>query len=303
VIDEQHRFGVMQRVAVRRKGENPDVLVMTATPIPRTLALSLYGDLDISVIDELPPGRTPIITRVFYDGQQHRCHELMEREAAAGRQCYVVYPLVEESEKSDLRDATRMAEEFRTTVFPTRRVGLLHGRMKDAEKDAVMSAFKRGEVDILVSTTVVEVGVDVPNATVMVVEHAERFGLSQLHQLRGRVGRGAKQSYCLLVARYRKSEEAERRLRVMEKTCDGFRIAEEDLAIRGPGEFIGTRQSGLPDLSMASLTLDVQLLSQAREDAFDVIKRDPELGLPEHARTKDELVRVWGTKIMLGDVA
>ncbi|MBI5526346.1 MAG: ATP-dependent DNA helicase RecG [Deltaproteobacteria bacterium] len=302
VIDEQHRFGVMQRAEIRRKGRNPDILVMTATPIPRTLAMSLYGDLDLSVIDELPPGRKPVATRVFYDGQQKKCHEVMEREIAAGRQCYVVYPLVEESEKVDLKDATRMADEFRSRVFPGRRVGLLHGRMKDDEKDAVMSEFKSGRLDILVSTTVIEVGVDVSNATVMVVEHAERFGLSQLHQLRGRVGRGADRSYCLLVARYRRSEEAERRLRIMEKTNDGFAIAEEDLAIRGPGEFIGTRQSGLPDLQMTGLTLDSQLLSQARGDAFEIVRRDPDLKAPGNRMLKDGLAAAWGTGIDLSKV-
>lgn len=302
VIDEQHRFGVMQRAEIRRKGRSPDILVMTATPIPRTLAMSLYGDLDLSVIDELPPGRKPVATKVFYDGQQKKCHEIMEREIAAGRQCYVVYPLVEESEKIDLKDATRMADEFRSRVFPGRRIGLLHGRMKDDEKDAVMSEFKSGRMDVLVSTTVIEVGVDVPNATVMVVEHAERFGLSQLHQLRGRVGRGADRSYCLLVARYHRSEEAERRLRIMEKTNDGFAIAEEDLAIRGPGEFTGTRQSGLPDLQMTGLTLDSQILSQAREDAFAVVRADPELSAPEDRPLRENLSKSWGSRMDLTKV-
>jgi ATP-dependent DNA helicase RecG len=302
VIDEQHRFGVMQRAAIRRKGRSPDVLVMTATPIPRTLALSLYGDLDLSVIDELPPGRTPILTKVFFDGQQQKCFDMMEREIRSGRQCYVVYPLVEESEKSDLKDATRMSEEFRTRIFPHRRIGLLHGRMRDDEKSAVMSQFKSGTLDILVSTTVIEVGVDVPNASVMVVEHAERFGLSQLHQLRGRVGRGAARSYCLLVARYNRSEDAERRLRMMEKTSDGFAIAEEDLDIRGPGEFTGVRQSGLPDLMMTGLRLDSQLLSIAREDAFALVRRDPGLSKPENRGIREQVARAWADKLDLSSV-
>jgi ATP-dependent DNA helicase RecG len=225
----------------------------------------------------------------------------MEREIAKGRQCYVVYPLVEESESVDLRDATNMAVEFRTAIFPGRRVGLLHGRMKDREKDEVMGEFKGGRLDILVSTTVIEVGVDVPNASVMVVEHAERFGLSQLHQLRGRVGRGAAQSYCLLVAGYG-SEDARKRLRVMEKTTDGFIIAEEDLAIRGPGELAGTRQSGLPDLAMGSLSLDAGLIAAAKEDAFAIIEKDPELDLAENASLKTALARRAAGRVDLSKV-
>jgi ATP-dependent DNA helicase RecG len=241
-------------------------------------------------------------TRVFYDGQQKRCHEIMDREMQAGRQCYVVYPLVEESEKTDLKDATRMAGEFAGRIFPGRRTALLHGRLKDREKNEVMAEFKAGRIDILVSTTVVEVGVDVPNATVMVVEHAERFGLSQLHQLRGRVGRGSARSFCLLVARYRRSEEAERRLRVMEKTNDGFVIAEEDLEIRGPGEFTGTRQSGLPDIMMSGLRFDSQILSAAREDAFALVRTDPDLRKPEHRPLRERIFSAWGNTLDLANI-
>ncbi|MGA9998327.1 MAG: ATP-dependent DNA helicase RecG, partial [Pyrinomonadaceae bacterium] len=243
VIDEQHRFGVLQRAELRTRGYNPDVLVMTATPIPRSLAMTAYGDLDVSVIDELPPGRTPIKTVVVGEDQRQGVYKGVEREVRAGRQVYVVYPLVEESEKMDLKDATRMYEQLRDRVFPTFTVGLLHGKMKSAEKDDVMRRFVSGEIQILVATTVVEVGVDVPNASVMLIEHAERFGLSQLHQLRGRVGRGAEQSFCVLLASEKKTSVARERLGIMEETTDGFRIAEKDLELRGPGEVMGTRQS------------------------------------------------------------
>ena len=236
VIDEQHRFGVMQRAELRARGLNPDVLVMTATPIPRSL-MTVYGDLDVSIIDELPPGRTPIETMVFGEDQRQEVKRLISREVKAGRQAYVVYPLVEESEKMDLKDATRRYEYLRDTVFPKLSVGLLHGKMKPAEKEKVMSAFVAGEIKILVSTTVIEVGVDVPNASVMIVEHAERFGLSQLHQLRGRVGRGAEKSYCILLTSDKKTAVAEERLGIMAKTSNGFIIAEKDLELRGPGEF------------------------------------------------------------------
>src|SRR5262249_19309573 len=247
VIDEQHRFGVIQRHALMSKGRRPDVLVMTATPIPRTLAMTLYGDLEVSVIDELPPGRRPVITRVFIEKQRPRVYEAMSGELERGRQCYVVHPLVEESEKVDLADATQGADRLKE-LFPSYRVGLLHGRLRPDEKDAVMADFRARRIQILVCTTVVEVGLDVPNASVMVIEAAERFGLSQLHQLRGRVGRGAAASYCFLVAGYARSKEAADRLSVMELSNDGFAIAEKDLELRGPGEFLGTRQSGLPEL-------------------------------------------------------
>src|SRR5215211_7263932 len=267
VIDEQHRFGVMQRAELRARGFNPDVLVMTATPIPRSLAMTVYGDLDVSVIDELPPGRTPIETMVYGEDQRQEVKRLISREVKAGRQVYVVYPLVEESEKMDLKDATHRYEYLRDTVFPKLSVGLLHGKMKPAEKEKVMSAFVAGEIKILVSTTVIEVGVDVPNASVMVVEHAERFGLSQLHQLRGRVGRGAKKSYCVLLTSDKKSAVAEERLGIMAKTTDGFQIAEKDLELRGPGELLGTKQSGLPEFRIGNIVRDQPLLEKAKQEA------------------------------------
>jgi len=267
VIDEQHRFGVMQRAELRARGLNPDVLVMTATPIPRSLAMTVYGDLDVSVIDELPPGRTPIETIVAGEDQRQDVKRLIQREVKSGHQVYVVYPLVEESEKVDLKDATRRYEYLRDVVFPKLRVGLLHGKMKPAEKEEVMRAFVAGEIKILVSTTVIEVGVDVPNASVMIVEHAERFGLSQLHQLRGRVGRGAKKSYCVLLTSDKKTAVAEERLGIMAKTSDGFVIAEKDLEIRGPGELLGTRQSGLPEFRIGNLVRDRELLENAKREA------------------------------------
>jgi ATP-dependent DNA helicase RecG len=267
VIDEQHRFGVMQRAELRERGMNPDVLVMTATPIPRSLAMTVYGDLDVSIIDELPPGRTPIETKVFGEEGRQEVKKLIAREVRAGRQVYVVYPLVEESEKMDLRDATKRYEYLRDRVFPKFSVGLLHGRMKPEEKEEVMRRFITGEIQILVSTTVIEVGVDVPNASVMIVEHAERFGLSQLHQLRGRVGRGAEQSYCLLLASDKQTEVARERLGIMEETNDGFKIAEKDLQIRGPGEVMGTRQAGLPEFRVANLIRDLEILQLARKEA------------------------------------
>jgi ATP-dependent DNA helicase RecG len=294
VIDEQHRFGVMQRAELRARGLNPDVLVMTATPIPRSLAMTVYGDLDVSIIDELPPGRTPIETMVFGEDQRQEVKRLISREIKAGRQAYVVYPLVEESEKMDLKDATRRYEYLRDTVFPRLSVGLLHGKMKPAEKEKVMSAFVAGEIKILVSTTVIEVGVDVPNASVMIVEHAERFGLSQLHQLRGRVGRGAEKSYCILLTSDKKTAVAEERLGIMAKTSNGFIIAEKDLELRGPGELLGTKQSGLPEFRIGNIVRDQLLLEKAKQEAefylgkeksavtaklVARIKQDPRFGL------------------------
>jgi ATP-dependent DNA helicase RecG len=264
VIDEQHRFGVMQRAELRARGINPDVLVMTATPIPRSLAMTVYGDLDVSIIDELPPGRTPIETMVFGEDQRQEVKRLIAREVKAGHQVYVVYPLVEESEKMDLRDATRRFEYLRDTVFPKLSVGLLHGKMKPAEKEEVMGSFVSGQTKILVTTTVIEVGVDVPNASVMVVEHAERFGLSQLHQLRGRVGRGAEKSFCVLLITDRQTLVARERLGIMAKTNNGFIIAEKDLEIRGPGEILGTKQSGLPEFRIGNLVRDQPILEKAR---------------------------------------
>ena len=276
VIDEQHRFGVMQRALLRKKARNPDVLVMTATPIPRTLAMTVYGDLDYSVIDELPPRRSPVLTRLFFESRKQLIYQAIASEVKKGRQVYVVYPVIEESEHSDLKSAM-LGKTAMERTFPGYRTGLIHGKMKAAERETVMAAFKDSEIHILVSTTVIEVGVDVPNATMMLIVHAERFGLAQLHQLRGRVGRGSDQSYCFLLAYPPVGEEAKRRLDIMVKTSDGFRIAEEDLDIRGSGEFFGTRQSGMPDLKVASIVRDVLLLELARKEAFAMIDRDPYL--------------------------
>jgi ATP-dependent DNA helicase RecG len=267
IIDEQHRFGVLQRATLRGKGSNPDVLVMTATPIPRTLALTAYGDLDVSVIRDLPPGRQPIRTLARAESKRDEVYRLARRELEAGRQVYVIYPLVEDSEKVDLRAATAMADHLQLEVFPDYKVALLHGRLKQDEKDRVMAQFARGEVHVLAATTVVEVGVDVPNATMMIVEHAERFGLSQLHQLRGRVGRGDQASTCVLLYQYPVSDAARARLDAMVETTDGFVIAERDLAQRGPGDFFGTRQSGLPQLRAGDLTRDADLLELAFTEA------------------------------------
>jgi ATP-dependent DNA helicase RecG len=267
VIDEQHRFGVMQRAEIRRRGMNPDVLVMTATPIPRSLAMTVYGDLEVSVIDEMPPGRTPISTHVRGDDRRAKIYDFIREQIKKGRQAYVVYPIIEESEKLDLRNATEMYQNLKTEIFPEFKVGLLHGKMKPAEKDEVMQAFSGNKVQILVATTVIEVGVDVPNASVMLIEHAERFGLSQLHQLRGRVGRGAAESYCILLAQFNKTKEARERLKIMEETTDGFKIAERDLEIRGPGEVMGTRQSGIPAFRIANIVRDQRILEMARREA------------------------------------
>jgi len=301
IIDEQHRFGVIQRHALMTKGARPDVLVMTATPIPRTLAMTLYGDLEVSVIDELPPGRTAVETKVFIEKQRTKAYAAMAQELAKGRQCYVVYPLVEESEKVDLSDATRGAKRLRE-AFIEFKVGLLHGRLKAEEKESVMADFRAGRIQILVCTTVVEVGVDVPNASVMVIEAAERFGLSQLHQLRGRVGRGAAKSYCLLIAGYARSKEASDRLSIMERSHDGFVIAEKDLELRGPGEFLGTRQSGLPELAVANLVRDGALLATAREEARAILAADPRLSSPEHAGLVNALADRWGGRLALSRV-
>ena len=301
VVDEQHRFGVMQRAGLRRRGFNPDVLVMTATPIPRSLAMTVYGDLDVSVIDELPPGRTAVRTHVRGDDRREKIYEFIRSQLASGRQAYVVYPIIEESEKLDLRNATDMYEDLRSEVFPEFRLGLLHGRMKPLQKEEVMRSFAGHDLDLLVATTVIEVGVDVPNASVMLIEHAERFGLSQLHQLRGRVGRGAAESYCILLARFgqqsqqdqqgqpgqprrsdredgeqgphRKTQDARARLKTMEETNDGFLIAEKDLEIRGPGEVMGTRQSGIPTFRLANLVRDQKLLELAKLEADHMLTR------------------------------
>ena len=286
VIDEQHRFGVMQRANLRNKGINADVLVMTATPIPRTLAMTVYGDLDVSVIDEMPPGKKPVRTVLMGESKRQTVYEAIRKEIVKGHQAFIVYPLVEQSENLDLKDATKMAEHLQKDIFPDDRVGLIHGKMKDKEKDAVMREFLDNQISILVATTVIEVGIDVPRASLMVIEHAERFGLSQLHQLRGRVGRRDIPSSCILLADYKVSADARKRLKVMEKTTDGFVLAEEDLAIRGPGDFLGTRQSGLPDFRIASIIRDARILNDAKEDAFALAARDPLLEKPEHAILK-----------------
>ena len=306
VIDEQHRFGVMQRAELMSKGLNPDVLVMTATPIPRTLALTVYGDLDVSVLDELPPGRKEIKTKVYYDqkGSREKAYNTVRKEIEKGRQAYVVYPMIEESENPDFKNvkyATQMAEELQNEIFPNYKVGLLHGRMKAEEKQAVMKRFISHHLDILVATTVIEVGVDVPNSTVMVVENAERFGLTQLHQLRGRIGRGGYDSYCILISSFKRSEDAEKRLTIMEETTDGFKIAEADLTIRGPGDFLGTKQSGLPQFRFANLIRDARILSEAREDAFDIVKKDPELS--KYPELLEQVLSNWGELLELGGIS
>jgi ATP-dependent DNA helicase RecG len=288
IVDEQHRFGVEQRNKLKGKGMSPHFLVMTATPIPRTLALTVYGDLDVSVIDEMPKGRIPIVTRKTFQSKRPQVMQFIRDHLKNGRQAYIVYPLIEESEAMDLKNALEEFEKVKKD-FPEFQVGLLHGRMKPAEKDEVMNRFRRNEIQILVSTTVIEVGVDVPNANIMLIEHAERFGLSQLHQLRGRVGRGNFKSFCVLMLGYALSEEATRRAEIMEGTNDGFKIAEADLEMRGPGEFLGTRQSGLPGFKMANLVRDLKILQDAREAAFDLISSDPDLKKPEHALLKAKM--------------
>ena len=287
VIDEQHRFGVEQRVKLRKKGENIDVLVMTATPIPRTLALTLYGDLDRSVIDEMPPGRIKITTRYVPDRERARLNEFIKGQIAAGRQAYVVCPLVEESEKIDLKAAEEEAEVLKK-IFPEYKVGLIHGRMKGDQKDKVMTDFFNGKINILVSTTVIEVGIDVPNSTIMIIEHSERFGLSQLHQLRGRIGRGKELSYCFLMGNPA-SETAKARIDAMLRTSDGFKIAEADLKLRGPGEFLGVRQSGLPNFRVADIIHDEAIIREAREAALTLIQ--------EGFSPQSLNIKIWGNKL------
>ncbi|MBI5778937.1 MAG: ATP-dependent DNA helicase RecG [Planctomycetes bacterium] len=300
VIDEQHKFGVMQRADLREKGENPHTLIMTATPIPRTLALTAFGDLDISTIDELPPGRQPIRTVLRPSNKMPDAFGFIREKIRAGRQVYFVYPLIEDIEEIDsktaqrqlykvnLKSATTMAKYLKEQVFPECTVALLHGDMKDARKEKIMADFRAGKTDILVSTVVIEVGIDVANASVMVIEHAERYGLAQLHQLRGRIGRGAHQSYCLLFGDFT-TPEAEQRLKIMEETSDGFRIAEEDLRIRGPGEFLGTRQSGLPEFRVANLATDFGVLKLTQTDAKEILDRDPFLDQPDNRRWRQEI--------------
>jgi ATP-dependent DNA helicase RecG len=297
IIDEQHRFGVLQRATLREKGLKPDMLVMTATPIPRTLALTTYGDLDVSSIKDLPPGRTPVRTAAKPESRRDEVYAFLRDELEAGRQAYVVYPIIEESEKTDLRAATEMADHLASDVFPQYKVALLHGRMKQDAKDRVMRAFAAGDLHVLVSTTVIEVGIDVPNAAVMVIEHAERFGLSQLHQLRGRVGRGSHQSSCILLYQYPVSDDARERLKVMTETTDGFVIAEKDLVLRGPGDMFGTRQAGAPTLRVGDLLRDHALMECARAEAsawLDAGASDPSW--------LEAFRRTWASRYGLVDV-
>lgn len=294
VIDEQHRFGVEQRGTIRAKGYSPHILVMSATPIPRTLALTVYGDLDLSIIDEMPPGRQEIKTKWQEPRERERSYAFIRTQIQQGRQAFVICPLIEESEVIDAKAAVEEYEHLRKTVYPDLRVGLIHGKLKAGEKEEVMNGFRDHQIDILVATSVVEVGIDVPNATVMLIEGADRFGLAQLHQFRGRVGRGEHQSYCLLLAE-KTGAASDERLKVIETSQDGFRLATEDLKLRGPGEFFGTRQSGLPDLKIAKLS-DVKFLEQARETAQDLFSRDPDLKLPEHHLLADKVNEFWKGK-------
>ncbi len=299
IVDEQHRFGVMQRTALREKGPTPHLLVMTATPIPRSLALTLYGDLDLSVIDELPPGRQEIKTKWLDHEKREQAYRFLRKEVGEGRQAFTICPLIEESDSIDAKAALTEYERLSGEVFPDLRVGLVHGRLKPAEKEAVMRRFREGELDILVATPVVEVGIDVPNATVMLIESADRFGLAQLHQFRGRVGRGEHQSYCILIAES-PSPEASERLELLEHARDGFELAEKDLELRGPGEFFGTRQSGLPDLKMAKLS-DMKLLEVVRKEAIGLFNKDPDLSRPQHQLLKREVDRLWQDDTSMGE--
>jgi len=294
VIDEQHKFGVAQRAVLKSKSANPDILVMTATPIPRTLAMTVYGDLDISIIDELPPGRKEIKTLYFEAKNREKAYRIAGEQVALGRQAYAVYPIIEESRRSDLRAAAKMHKEL-SEFFPDLRVGLLHGKMKSQDKERIMRDFKDRNIDILVSTIVIEVGVDIPNASTMIVEHAERFGLSQLHQLRGRIGRGSHASYCILVSEPR-NDEAKSRIKAMLKTQDGFKIAEEDLEIRGPGEFFGTRQHGLPELKIGNIVRDRDIMELTRVEASELIKKDRFLRGPENRLIRENLKKKFSMK-------
>ncbi|MEA3485176.1 MAG: ATP-dependent DNA helicase RecG [Candidatus Aerophobetes bacterium] len=300
VIDEQHRFGVIQRLSLRNKGRRPDVLVMTATPIPRTLALTTYGDLDLSVIDELPPGRKSVITRWESERRRTAVYEFIRNKLKEGKQAYFVYPLIEESEEMDLKPAIKMAEQLQRETFPHYYVQLLHGRMSREEKERIMQDFRAGKIDVLVSTTVIEVGIDVPNANIMVIENAERFGLAQLHQLRGRIGRGMEQSYCFLITGRKISQEAVKRMKVMCRTTDGFRIAEEDLKLRGPGEFFGTRQWGMFNLRIADLVKDSRILYLAQKEAFQLVEKDPLLR--NYPQLRERLEEGFATRLELAKV-
>jgi ATP-dependent DNA helicase RecG len=309
VIDEQHRFGVMQRLSLKQlvgdgtAAREPHMLLMSATPIPRSLAMVLYGDMEVSYLDEMPPGRTPITTKVYGERERKQLYSLVLEELKRGHQAFVVLPLVEASEQlQQVKDATQMAEKMRQTMFTEFGVGLAHGRMKAEERDAIMRDFRDGKLALLVATSVIEVGIDISNATVIVVEHAERFGLSQLHQLRGRVGRGSAPGFCFLVNYGAGSASAAERLRVMEKETDGFKIAEADLRLRGPGELLGTRQAGLTDFRLANLTRDARLLIEARQEALAWLEKDPQLKSKESAGTREILRHRWGKRLQLGAV-
>ena len=312
IIDEQHRFGVAQRADLKRLASeslsdeiSPHMLVMSATPIPRTLSLTLYGDLDVSIIREMPKNRLPIRTKVSFESLLPDIHNFVREKVKAGQQAYIVYPLVEKSEKLELKAATEHFELLSTEVFPEFKCGLLHGQMFWYEKEEAMKAFLNKEFQILVTTTVIEVGIDIPNATIMLIENAERFGLSQLHQLRGRVGRGPIQSYCILVTkdkfkfeiRKKESEDEQKaaiiRLKTMEKTCDGFEIAEVDMKLRGPGDVMGTKQSGLPDFKFLDLASDHEIIASARKEAFELVSQDPELVNPKNSCLKKEIIRLY----------
>jgi len=301
VIDEQHRFGVLQREAIGKKGDQPHLLIMTATPIPRSLALTIYGDMDVSFLDEFPPGRQPITTNVYYEKYQDKAYALMDAEIKLGRQAFVVCPLIEESEVMDLKAVATVFESIQSQ-FPHLNACLIHGKLKKEERQEIMSRFLKNEIQVLVATTVIEVGIDIPNATVMIIEHAERFGLAQLHQLRGRVGRGKHASHCLLAAYFPISEEGKARMKAMQNSRDGFEIAEEDLKIRGPGDFMGTRQSGLPVLKIANLLRDIKILDVARKEAFALIDRDPNLENPTNQPLKNTVHRLLGKHLPLMEI-
>jgi len=297
ITDEQHRFGVRQRAKLSSKGEKVDTLVMTATPIPRTLALILYGDLDISIIDELPPGRQKIDTYAVKKNMENRVNDFIRKEVKAGRQAYIVCPLVEESENSDLKSVEEMFNHYKE-IFNDLKIEFLHGKMKNKEKDEIMTKFKNNEIDILISTTVIEVGVDVPNATLMIVENAERFGLAQLHQLRGRVGRGKHKSYCIL--KYESNSDiVKQRMKIMQETNDGFVISEEDLKLRGPGDFFGTMQHGVPEFKVANLFTDMDILKEAQECSKKLLTNDPLLELPDNAKIKEKIQDLFREKLEL----
>lgn len=302
VIDEQHRFGVRQRETFGKKGPSPHVLVMTATPIPRSLAMVLYGNMDVSVLDEMPPGRKEIVTKLFFQNRRDQAYQFLRGELEAGRQAYVVAPLIEESALVELKNVQEIHQQLQRDLFPERRVEIIHGKLKKEDRQELMANFKAGKIHILVATTVIEVGVDVPNATIMIVEHAERFGLAQLHQLRGRVGRGGHASHCLLVAYPPVTEEGKARLETMVKSSDGFVIAEKDLEIRGPGDVMGARQSGLPSLRVANLVRDVREIETARNEVQTLIEQDPKLEKPEHQKLKQALFDVWGDGMDLTNI-